>query len=210
MRYWPFVRGIHRSPVHSPHKDHWREALMFSLNCARTNGWANNRDAANLRRHRADYDVTLMIMRRNYSASHFSGATRICKCNWFTVLVTFSCPRSLIAISLKFLPHGPIVLFHNHFSPSGEQPEQRTAGCIAMFRKYCRNTKYNKIDSMKYLGVYYRYVKMPRCGYLEHGLKYNVLCSKPYSPVSACSGHALVGDRPLEAPAFVKLAYWFR
>ena len=29
-RYWPFVRGIHRSPVNSPHKGQWRGALMFS------------------------------------------------------------------------------------------------------------------------------------------------------------------------------------
>ena len=27
-RYWPFVRGIHRSSVNSPHKDQWRGALM--------------------------------------------------------------------------------------------------------------------------------------------------------------------------------------
>ena len=27
--YWPFVRGIHRSPV-NPHKGQWRGALMFS------------------------------------------------------------------------------------------------------------------------------------------------------------------------------------
>ena len=33
-RYWPFVQGIHRSPVNSPHKGQWREALMFSLICA--------------------------------------------------------------------------------------------------------------------------------------------------------------------------------
>ena len=33
-RYGPFVRGIHRSPVNSPHKGHWRGALMFSLICA--------------------------------------------------------------------------------------------------------------------------------------------------------------------------------
>ena len=26
---WPFVRGIHRSPVNSPHKGQWRGALMF-------------------------------------------------------------------------------------------------------------------------------------------------------------------------------------
>ena len=31
---WPFVRGIHRSPVKSPHKGQWRRALMFSLICA--------------------------------------------------------------------------------------------------------------------------------------------------------------------------------
>ena len=52
-RYWPFVRGIRRSPVNSPHKGQWRGALMFSLTCAWTNGWTNNRDAGDLRRHRA-------------------------------------------------------------------------------------------------------------------------------------------------------------
>ena len=30
-RYWPFVSGIHRSPVDSPHKGQWRGALMFFL-----------------------------------------------------------------------------------------------------------------------------------------------------------------------------------
>ena len=30
-RYWPFVRGIHRSPMNSPHKCQWRGALKFSL-----------------------------------------------------------------------------------------------------------------------------------------------------------------------------------
>ena len=30
-RNWPFVRGIHRSPVNSTHKVQWRRALMFSL-----------------------------------------------------------------------------------------------------------------------------------------------------------------------------------
>ena len=33
-RYWPFVRGIHQSPVNSPHKGQWRGALMFYLICA--------------------------------------------------------------------------------------------------------------------------------------------------------------------------------
>ena len=60
-RYWPFVRGIHWSPVDSPHKGQWRGALMFSLICAWTNGWANTRDTGNLRRHCAHYDVIVMI-----------------------------------------------------------------------------------------------------------------------------------------------------
>ena len=36
---WPFVRGIHRSPVNSPHKGQWRRALMFSLICVWINSW---------------------------------------------------------------------------------------------------------------------------------------------------------------------------
>ena len=32
--YWPFVWGIHRSPVNSPNKGQWRGALVFSLICA--------------------------------------------------------------------------------------------------------------------------------------------------------------------------------
>ena len=48
---WPFVRGIHRWPVDSPHKGQWRGALTFSFICTWTNGWANNRDAGDLRRH---------------------------------------------------------------------------------------------------------------------------------------------------------------
>ena len=60
-RYWPFVRGIHRSPVNSPHKGQWRGALMFSLICTRINGWVNNGEAGDLRRHLAHYVVTVMI-----------------------------------------------------------------------------------------------------------------------------------------------------
>ena len=56
-RYWPFVRGIHRSPVNSPHKGQWRGALMFTLICARINGWVNNHEAGDLRRYRIHYDL---------------------------------------------------------------------------------------------------------------------------------------------------------
>ena len=59
-RYWPFVQGIHRSPVNSPHKGQWRGASMFTLICARINGWVNNREAGDLRRYRGHYGVTVM------------------------------------------------------------------------------------------------------------------------------------------------------
>ena len=50
------------SPVtgNSPHKGQWRGALMFYLICAWINGWVNNREAGDLRRHRPHYDVTAM------------------------------------------------------------------------------------------------------------------------------------------------------
>ena len=60
-RYWPFVRGIHRSPVNSPHKAQWRGALMFSLICVWINDWVNNREAGDWRRYRDHYDVPVMF-----------------------------------------------------------------------------------------------------------------------------------------------------
>ena len=65
-RHWPFVMGIHRSPVNSLHKGQWRRVLMFSLICAWVNGLLNNHEAGDLRRHRADCDVT--VMTRNLPA----------------------------------------------------------------------------------------------------------------------------------------------
>ena len=60
-RYWTFVRGIHRSPVNSPHKGQWRGTLNFSFICSWIKGWVNNGDAGDLRHHGAHYDVTVMI-----------------------------------------------------------------------------------------------------------------------------------------------------
>ena len=60
-RYWPFVRGIHRSPMNSPHKGQWRGTLMFSLICAWINRWVNNGEVGNLRRYHAHCDVIVML-----------------------------------------------------------------------------------------------------------------------------------------------------
>ena len=60
---------------------------------------------------------------------------------------------------------------------------------------------------MKSLGVYYLNVKMPRCGCVEHGLEYIAFYVQSYAHLKACSGHPLVRNGQLGAPAFVKLAY---
>ena len=77
--YWPFVRGIHRSPVNSTHKGQWHGALIFYLICARINGWVNNREAGDLRRHRAHYDVIVMgyyhVESVEYVYTHWSDVT---------------------------------------------------------------------------------------------------------------------------------------
>ena len=67
--YWPFVLEIHWSPVNSPHKGQWRWALVLSLICTCKNGWLNNREADNLRRHRAHYDGP--VMDRGYFVMSF-------------------------------------------------------------------------------------------------------------------------------------------
>ena len=54
-------RGIHRSPVNSPHKGQWRGALMFSLICVWINDWINNREAGDLRRHRGHYECNVFL-----------------------------------------------------------------------------------------------------------------------------------------------------
>ena len=66
--YLPFVQGIHRSPVNSPHNGQWRGALMYSLIRAWIYGWINNRKASDLRRHRAHYDVTVLTVGRDCSS----------------------------------------------------------------------------------------------------------------------------------------------
>ena len=89
-RYWPSVWGIHRWTMNSPHKGQWRGALLdmcmnkwlskqsrrwwvgltkasdaglwyFLWSAPWINGWVDNREAGDLRRHRTHYDVNVMV-----------------------------------------------------------------------------------------------------------------------------------------------------
>ena len=83
-RYWSFVWGIPRSPANSLHKGQWRGALMFYLIYTLLNGWVNHRDDGDMRRHRAHYDVTVMLhwdlesqLRRNYNQTQMAQSKKI-------------------------------------------------------------------------------------------------------------------------------------
>ena len=89
--------------VNSPHKGQWRGSLMFSLICVWINGWINNREAGDLRRYRAHFDVIVMI---NDNSIGTCGATRFTRHVWqFRMLKistrfknTVKCPNFSIQI----------------------------------------------------------------------------------------------------------------
>ena len=77
-RYWLFVRGIHRSPVYSPQKGQWRADVMFSLICARINGWVNHGETDDMGRHRAHYDVIVRYLDAQASQYLFAVSNITC------------------------------------------------------------------------------------------------------------------------------------
>ena len=63
-RHWPFVRGIHQWPVKSPHK-----RLVTRSFDVFFYGWVNDREAGDWRRHRAPYDVIVVVILCSAAAS---------------------------------------------------------------------------------------------------------------------------------------------
>ena len=102
-RYWPFVRGIHRSLVNSPHKGQWRGALMFSLICVWINGWVNNGEVGDLRRYRTHFDVTVMLVampycciilpRIKFGHSFFYIGSKVAQCRCYTGTTGYRWPE---------------------------------------------------------------------------------------------------------------------
>ena len=69
---------IYRLPVDFPKK---RPALVFSLICAWTNICANTRDADDLRRHGAHYDVTVMLSQNAWNYTRHTKLPNLCSQN---------------------------------------------------------------------------------------------------------------------------------
>ena len=110
-RYWPFVRGIHPSPVNSPHEGQWRGALMFSLR-----GWVNNREAGDLRHHQAHFDVIATLLQYDSIKSHATSFvhTKHNQCPHFAQSTIVSLPRSVQNVKTI----GQLLLTWFNFNPS--------------------------------------------------------------------------------------------
>ena len=115
-RYWPFVRGIHRSPVNSTHKGQWRGALIFSLICIRINGWVSNGEAGGLRRNRAHYDVTAKyhVADIQLITPHPWGSRLIRTRGSFICLIIASRERCLKYPLLHCIVHGLKIMIKSH------------------------------------------------------------------------------------------------
>ena len=71
-------------PVNSPHKGQWCRTLMFSLIWASTNDRINNRDAGDMKRHHAHYDINEMCLHHN---TLFRADSRLVPSQWGMVLL---------------------------------------------------------------------------------------------------------------------------
>ena len=88
----------------SPHKGH-KGALMFSLICTRINGWVNNDDAGDLRRHHAHYEVTLMLCQNRSGLTQDGMCTGIKATCKLTHVISLITPRNwmLVCFSIQYI-----------------------------------------------------------------------------------------------------------
>ena len=100
-RHWPLVRGIHRPPVNSPHKGQWRGDLMFSLICAWINAWVNSREAGDLRRHRALYDVSVMHYLNQWPVIVRAIGINFSEIEWKYNILNFQMPSARIILCVR-------------------------------------------------------------------------------------------------------------
>ena len=125
-RYWPLW-----SPTDSPHKGQWRGALMFSLICACTNGWANNGDAGDLRRHRAHYNVIVMFCLRLNKASAHEKWRYVCKVSYQWLCSCSGAPFTSMGYSKTTWAVGVAQLTHHEVQGGGKTPETEGRGIFA-------------------------------------------------------------------------------
>ena len=89
--------------------------LMFCLICVWINGWVNNREAGDLRRYRAHYDVTVMIPETHVVESRtFCMTARAGYKNWNKTkdIDIYSCTNSSWNVRVAMCPEGRCHRWH--------------------------------------------------------------------------------------------------
>ena len=153
--YWPFVRGIHRSPTNSPHKGQRRGALMFSLICAlNKNGWVNNREADDFRRHRAHYDVTVMIRSNSMVDKIYAYALIIDTYSW----ECWPCIGRVSGQYIRYLAQYWLGLYDQDVSPYVIQPGPVMAGSVEVSGAWPSNCIPQNTAGCNYLAMPPRYL----------------------------------------------------
>ena len=110
----------------------WRRALMFSWICAWTNGQVNNRDADNLRRHRAHYDVTVFLVNRGPVAKVVTWRIRITA----GTVLTHCCPTVWRIMFIKFSNK------NNDLGPSTQQAHTQIIAGLSYVRSSGTHAKH--------------------------------------------------------------------
>ena len=172
-RHWLFVRGTTGHQWIPLTKASEREALMFSLVCAWTNGWVNNRDAGDVRRHRCHYDVTAMhldslriLTNQNY---HRLVHTARIRCH-FDVVLEYQQHNST---HLGQVPH---ICVSKQTTIDGRQAIIWTNEGILLIRTVGTNFNemFSEIDTFSFMKMH---LKMPSSKWGQFCLGLNVLTS---------------------------------
>ena len=108
--------GEFTGPGEFPTQGQWRGALIFSLICVWLNGWVNNCEAGDLRRHRGHYDVNVMVYHwstlhpylikiHRWTARHASHYLRTLSTDRWGLTIRYGSPIEILIISNStFLP----------------------------------------------------------------------------------------------------------
>ena len=99
--YWPFVHWLVTGEF--PSQRPVTGTLMFLLICAWINGWVNNGKAGDLRRHRAHYDITVMVIQQCSHRSNVPRTTFWSVQNFMQMQNQFTSHCLWVSISLSIL-----------------------------------------------------------------------------------------------------------
>ena len=102
-RHWPLVRGIHRSPVNSPHKGQWRWALLYSLICVWINrGWWFETLSRWLWRHCNNFRLSHHVFKQRPHGCYCNGKVTT-RCHWSMAMVTRHAlnPESCVSLRVR-------------------------------------------------------------------------------------------------------------